>query len=189
MAAEIMDPAAPEVITLWLTTPPRPQVVWAIGRLLEYDPKQPLLKTSVLASLRQKFGAETQTLGPTTFWAFDEQGTPANKATMNSLNCISVSRCHLTIAAPEGPSFPGISPIIYSPPAQLTPCDSVVEVRAIVTGAGNTPYANRIEVLMSDLPLAYGSQKAYQSYLAETGDARAREELEKAKQRKAPSFK
>jgi hypothetical protein len=29
MAAEIMDPAAPEVITLWLTTPPRPQVVWA----------------------------------------------------------------------------------------------------------------------------------------------------------------
>jgi hypothetical protein len=188
MAAEVMDPAAPEVITLWLTTPPRPQVVWAIGRVLEYDPKQPLSKDNVLASLRQKFGQEIQTMGPTTFWAFDEHGARANEATMRNLNCMNVSRWNLTVAAPQGPSFPAITPIICSPPVQLTPCDAVVEVKATLLGPGTTPYVNRIVVLMSDLPLAYGSQRAYQAYLAHAGDAKAREEREKAKQRTAPKF-
>jgi hypothetical protein len=104
MAAEVMDPAAPEAITLWLTTPPGPQVVWAIGRVLEYDPKQPLLKDNVLASLRQKFGPEIQTMGPTIFWAFDEHGVRAGEATMHNLSCINASRWNLAVAAPQAPA-------------------------------------------------------------------------------------
>ncbi len=38
MRAQVTDPSAPETITIWLTIPPTKQVVFAVGRLLEYDP-------------------------------------------------------------------------------------------------------------------------------------------------------
>src|SRR5215471_12941456 len=51
MRALVEDASSPETLTVWLTTPPGKQVVFAVGRLLEYDPSQPLLRSKVLASL------------------------------------------------------------------------------------------------------------------------------------------
>src|SRR5262249_59333572 len=59
IAAQVEDASEPEIFTVWLTTPPGPQVVFAVGRLLEYDQNSPLLRKEVLASLRKKYGPET----------------------------------------------------------------------------------------------------------------------------------
>jgi len=188
MAAQVTDARAPEVITLWLTIPPGPQVVFAVGRQLEYDPSKALLRANVLEGLRQKYGPETDSnpVGP--YWGFDEQGKHPDIAQLRQMNCMSVGHGNLTIAAPAGSSFPGMTTIIYSPQAQNF-CDSFIKVNATLEPFGANPgEVGRITVMIWDLALERRTQAAYQAFLANGAAAQQKAELEKAKQRKGPDF-
>jgi hypothetical protein len=189
ISAQVVDASAPETITVWLTSPPGQQVVFAVGRTLEYDPNQPLLRSKVVDSLRQKFGPETLDGGTQVYWAFDEQGRRPDAARMKQLNCISRGGLgNLIVAPPQGPTFPAVTPIIYSPQA-LDPCDSFIKVNAELSSPGPDPtYVHRIALIIWDLALERRSQEAYRAYLASAANGRSKEELEKAKQRKLPTF-
>jgi hypothetical protein len=189
ISAQVVDASAPETITVWLTSPPGQQVVFAVGRTLEYDPNQPLLRSKVVDSLRQKFGPETLDRGAEVYWAFDEQGRRPDAARMKQLNCISRGGLgNLIVAPPQGPTFPAVTPIIYSPQA-LDPCDSFIKVNAELSSPGPDPtYVHRIALIIWDLALERRSQEAYRAYLASAANGRSKEELEKAKQRKLPTF-
>jgi hypothetical protein len=189
ISAQVVDASAPETISVWLTAPPGKQVVFAVGRTLEYDPNQPLLRTKIVESLRQKFGPETQDSGPQVYWAFDEQGKRPDAERMRQLNCLARTSGNLLVDAPPAATFNASTPIIYSPQA-VTPCDSFIRVHAELT-SGNTrgeTYVNRITLLIWDLALQRRSQESYQAYLASLANAKGKEELDKAKQRTAPSF-
>jgi hypothetical protein len=188
ISAQVVDASAPETISVWLTSPPGKQVVFAVGRILEYDPNQPLLRSKVVDSLRQKFGPETLDSGAEVYWAFDEQGRRPDAERMKQLNCISVGQGNLVPAPPQGPTFPAMTTIIYSPPA-LNPCDSFIKVNAELSSPGpDHTYVHRITLMICDLALERRSQEAYRAYLANAVNDRSKEELEKAKQRKLPKF-
>jgi len=189
IAAQVVDASAPETITVWLTTPPGDQVVFAVGRLLEYDPNQPLLRSEVLQNLRQKFGAETASSPGQAYWAFDELGKRPDAARMRQLNCMSRAHGSVPVVAPSGSTFPGGTPVMFGLEA-ATPCDAFIKVNAQLDGPNgqDETYVHRITVTVRDLALERRSQEAYQAYLANADARKGKEELEKAKQRKAPKF-
>lgn len=189
MSAQVTDASSPEIITLWLTTPPSKQVVFAVGRQLEYDQSKPLLRSNVANGLRQKYGAETATAPGQIFWAYDEQGKRPNQAQMQQNNCMARAHFSFGVAAPASAKFDFFTPLLYSPgPAET--CDSTVKVIAQLDGPNgtNSEYVSRITVTIVDQPLARRSQDAYQAFLANGAAARQKAELEKAKQRKGPEF-
>ena len=189
IAAQVVDAAAPETITVWLTTPPGKQVVFAVGRVLEYDPNSPLLRNKVVESLRQKYGPETDNGTNQVYWAFDEQGKRPDASRMKQMNCMNIAHGSVLVAPPQGSTYNAATPVMYSPEA-ATPCDSFIKVNAQLDGTGglDQTYVRRITVTIRDLALERRSQEAYQAYLASLANNKSKEELEKAKQRAAPSF-
>jgi hypothetical protein len=162
--------------------------VFAVGRLLEYDPNKPLLRNKVIESLRQKFGPETDNAPSQIYWAFDEQGGRPDAARMKQLNCISIAHGNLGVAPPQGPTFPASTTIIYSPQA-LNPCDSFVKVKAEFSSpSADQSYVHQITLMIWDFPLERRSVEAYRAYLASLANTKSKEELEKAKQRTTPTF-
>jgi hypothetical protein len=189
MSAQVIDPSAPETITVWLTIPPTKQVVFAVGRLLEYDPNQPLLRSKVVDGLRQKFGPETLDSGAQVYWAFDEQGRRPDTAHLRQLNCAAIGPANLNIAAPPGATFPAVTPLIY-PLQPDNGCNAFIKVTAELMGEGGVheTYVRRIAVMVWDLRLHRQTQEAYRAYLANAAKTEGETELEKAKQRKVPKF-
>lgn len=189
MSAQVFEGPAPEIISLWLTIPPGPQLVFAVGRILDYDQNKALLKTTVLENLRQKYGAETDSGPVATYWAFDEQGKRPNAAQMRQQNCMSLGHGSLFVAAPPGTTFSGSTTVLFHPEA-ATPCDSFIRVLAhFEHGPDLDPTeVTHISVMIWDLALERRTEEAYQAYLLNGDDAKRKAELEKAKQRKGPDF-
>src|SRR5215469_5305590 len=97
ISAQVLDARAPEVLAVWLTLPPAKQVVWAIGRRLDYENDKPLLKENVVANLRQKYGQETAAFDKL-IWVFDHQGRPVNAAPLRVGNyCLAAAPGNLMI--------------------------------------------------------------------------------------------
>lgn len=189
MRALVEDRSAPETLTVWLTIPPGKQVVLAVGRVLEYDPSQPLLRSKVLDGLREKYGPETENSFAQVYWAFDEQGRRPEAAPLRQANCGAVAPASLNVGAPQGAAFPAPSSLIY-PVQQDSACNAYIRVTAEIVGAGgqDQTYARRITVLVWDLQLHRRTQEAYRAYLANGANAQSEAELEKAKQRTVPKF-
>ena len=189
MRAQVTDPAAPETITVWLTIPPTKQVVFAVGRLLEYDPNQPLLRSKIMESLREKYGTETDAGNWQAFWGFDEHGGRPEMVRLKQLNCMSRGHGNLMVGAPQTPTFAAPSMLVYSPEAD-NGCESLIKLNAYFKGRGgvDSTYIYNISLLLCDAHLQRQTQEAYQAYLANAGAAKSREELEKAKQRTLPKF-
>jgi hypothetical protein len=184
MSVRPLDVSPAETIAVWLTLPPNKQQVWAIGRTLQLDQDKGMLKSVAEDGLRQKYGMETDR----DFWAFDEQGGRLPAAGMHMNNCMGIGRMDLT--APDNPSSPPpTTPLIYAPEPENF-CSNVVSVRSQFGGvtSGNSATVGSITVIVQDTPLARRSQQAYQAALASADATKRKEELEKAKQQKAPSF-
>ncbi|HTT33445.1 MAG TPA: hypothetical protein VMH48_07580 [Methylomirabilota bacterium] len=189
MRALVSDPSAPEILTVWLTTPPNKQVVMAVGRVLDYDPSQPLLRSNVLESLRQKYGRETENNMYLVSWVFDEHGQRFDPSRLKQLNCTSAFMPNLNVASPQGATFPAPTALIYTP-QPANPCDFQIDVTAQLTGSSgqDQTYVRHILLMVWDRGLQRQTQDAYQAYLANADARKGKEELEKAKQRTVPKF-
>jgi len=183
MAVKNIDSDPPEIINVWLTTPPSNQVVWAVGRTIDIDPSKPLLKSTVLDGLRQKYGPETdEQYG---YWSFDQQGQPSKTA--KALNCAIRAPWGLGVAPPQDTTYNYVTPL-FLPLRQENECDSLVDIRASMLSPQNQQYVTQVTVTVFDLALARRSQEAVAAFVSRAADAKRKEELEKAKQRKAPVF-
>jgi len=185
MAVYIVTPDGAEYITLWLTIPPARQVVWAVGRTIEFDADKQVLKRSVVDGLRQKYGPETDE--EYRFWAFDKQGRLAADAGRKGANCANRQDWTLHPARPAGATYGDVTPLLQTTGAR-TLCDSLIQVRANYDSPANPEYVIRATVVVSDMDLARSSQEAYRAFLANADRAAQQQELEKAKERKAPAF-
>jgi hypothetical protein len=178
-----VDP--PEIIKVWLTMPPSKQVVWAIGRQIEYEQNKQALKSTIINGLRQKYGPETDPQSH--YWAFDEQGRPGDSASLRSANCAGRGDWNIPVSPPDGATYTSFTPLLYTP-GPPNPCNSLVEIKAQLDSPLGPEYVLRATVILSDLALARRSQGAYQAFLANADAAKKKAELEKAKQQKGPTF-
>ncbi len=151
------------------------------------DPNQPLLRSKIMESLREKYGTETDAGNWQAFWGFDEHGGRPDAARLR--NCANRTHGNLIVKAPEAPTFPAPSMLVYSPEPD-NGCEWLIKLNAYFTGRGGTDstYIYNISVFLWDVRLQRQTQEAYQAYLANAGAAMSKEELEKAKQRKLPKF-
>ena len=188
ISAQVLDARAPEILTVWLTLPPAKQVVWAIGRRLDYDANKPLLTDNILPSLRQKYGQETAAFTKL-LWLYDHQGSPVNAAPLRVSNyCLGSAPGNLMLDAPSGARY-SANTVLMNPPQPETACNSYIGLQALLNPSGAGPeYTQRIDLLMIDYGLSRQAQMAYQDYLKNAANAKAKEDLEKAKQRKGPIF-
>jgi hypothetical protein len=185
MAVQILSGEQVEYITLWLTTPPSKQVVWAVGRTVEFERDKQALKSTVMAGLRQKYGPETDE--EYRFWAFDQQGRRPDEAGRKGANCATRQNWNLAVTPPRAAIYSYATPLMI-PMGPRTLCDALTEVRASYDSPLGPEYVIRVTVTVSDLSLARASQEAYQAFLANTDTAKKQRELERAKQRKGPEF-
>jgi hypothetical protein len=185
MSLDIPDADPAETITVWLTMPPSKQVVWAVGRRIVYEQNKQLLKSIVTAGLVKKYGPEVDEQSQ--YWAFDEQGRRSDDAGQKGANCKNRAKWTLAVTPPEAATYASFTPLLFAP-APLTLCDSLVEVRTVLDGPGSPEYVSGVTVILSDLALARRFQEACQAVLANANGAKQKEELDKAKQQKGPTF-
>ena len=185
MAVKTLNTEQIEYITVWLTLPPSKQVVWAVGRSIEFDQGKQLFKSAVIGGLRQKYGPETDE--EYRFWAFDSQGRRPEGAGRKGANCANRQNWNPTVAPPQAATYASMTPLMV-PMGPRTMCDSLIQVKASYDSFQSPEYVNRVTVTVSDLSLARSSQETYQAFLANADTARKQEELERAKQRKGPVF-
>lgn len=188
ISAEVLDARAPEIITLWLTLPPARQVVYAIGRRLQYPPDKPLLRENVINSLRQKYGQEAS-FAQQLIWVYDrQQGKQITGPALRFNNyCLGAAPGNLIIDSPDGATFTA-NTVLMNPPQPESACNSYITVKAVLGTGTPADYTPQIDLLMIDLGLSRQAQVAYQDYLRIAANAKAKEDLEKAKQRKGPVF-
>ena len=184
MAVKIDSKVPMETITVWLTTPPSKQVVWAIAQEMNYPDANKLLKGPVLDALRKKFGSDLMTVPVFSYWAFNQQGMPAGVAAQAG-TCATRQDFSVSVAEPSGPTFPLGTPLIYAP-GPPTPCDGLIEVRAQMRGPDN--FVTAVSVTEVDRSLARSAREAYYSYLGNAGAREQQQEVDRAKQQKAPVF-
>src|SRR5262249_20823448 len=150
----------------------------------EYDPDQPLLRSKIMESLREKYGTETDAGNWQAFWGFDEHGGRPEGVSLKPLNWARPGHGNPGVSAPQTSPFPAPTLLVYSPEAE-NGCEWLIKLNAYFTGRGgvDSAYVYNISVLLWDVRLQRQTQEAYQAYLADAGAAKSKEELEKAKKR------
>lgn len=184
MSVRIINKVPAVTIQLWLTKPPSKQTVWAVGEILEYPDGQQMLTSTIVASLRQKFGQPND--APVTgiaYWALDEQG----QHLQDPHNCFQGANTNIQIEAPQGPVYQYTTALNEATPYP-PPCDSYVDVRANFTQNGNNRYTTRIQLLEIDHAALTRNQNLYHAYIAQQNAIEQKKELEKAKQQSAPTY-
>src|SRR5215472_18640951 len=165
ISAQVLDARAPEILTVWLTLPPAKQVVWAVGRRLDYEENTWLLKENIIPSLRQKYGQETAAFSKL-IWLYDRQGSPVNAAPLRVSNyCLQSAPGNLMLDAPSGATYSATT-VLINPPQTETRCNSYIGVQALlVPSSAAGDYTQRIDILLIDYGLSRQAQVAYQDYL------------------------
>jgi hypothetical protein len=187
MAVFIPDTMPAQTITVWLTLPPSKQVVWAVGLEQKYPESGKMLPGTIVDALRKKYGPEVPPTVPAMalepYWAFDEQGQPAKNAESCRYNQFS----SLTVQPPVGATYSFASPLIYSPNPKSA-CDSLVNVRTQIATQYPGGYFSTITVIEIDYALVQSFREAYNAYIANASARQQQQELQKAKEQKAPVF-
>lgn len=183
MAVTVPDALPSEVISVWLTTPPSPQVVWAVGETLKYPDANQILTGTALGALRKKFGAEqTANGGPTLYWTFDRQG--GRRPEINAASCMTFN---LMVQDPNGSTFSMASPNLFVSLPPKSPCDAVVSFTGLMEGPNNAAqYVTTITQIEVDHALLRSNTEAYNAYLANAAAAKRKQDLDRAKEQKAP---
>lgn len=192
MSVRVLDASPAEVVTVYLTLPPLKQQVWAVGRTLTFEPEHEMLKSRLVDALKQKYGPEAsnelrQQLGIMDrnmhFWTFDEQGARLDQVG----GCLNSGLMNLS--QPNNPSEPQPITPLLSMMARPKGCSDLTTILTQFGGSMNgSEYTNLITLTLQDTALARRSHDAYDAYLANADEAKRKEELEKAKQQKAPVF-
>lgn len=196
MSVQVMGASPAEVIAVWLTPPPNRQQVFAIRRTLQFDPGHEMLKSEITQGLTQKYGPQTSGAGRNSqgmmdrnmlFWMFDEQGGRLDLPLPGG-GCLRSSL--MNVPAPQDPTAPQPITPLFSILAPHDSCRDVISVWTESMGGASqgSNYTASVTVLLEDLPLARRAHDAFRAYLANADEAKRKEDLEKAKQQKTPSF-
>jgi len=203
-AGQIMMGSEGDQVTVDVTLPPNKQAVWRVVRQ-HYFANKGIPKTTLLASLREKYGKETLTNvsqgKPATddsqinslLWLFDEQGRPAPlpyKAEKNFDNANTLTSC---IGFGDGQHL-GLIEVyadLYKGKDYRTDwCYS--SHNAVFVGAVQSPDTpelySQMRVAAVSLPLALRASEATSKWKKDIAEGQHKQDIEKAKQQEKPKL-
>ena len=168
-------------ITVYITLPPSPPVVWVISREASFAAMYGRLdnlvaKSTLLTTLREKYGKETtfQEFGPTSttyWWVFDQSGQRVATADLRMLVSCGWQRYQ-------------IMPMTTTlPPPQ--PCvSSYYALRVNLHLSYGPEVVDAFEATLVNLPLGYQAGMATMNAKNAAAEAARKQELEKARKKK-----
>lgn len=190
---QIMMGMEGDQVTVDATLPPNKQSVWRVTRQ-HFFPNKGIPKTTLLASLREKYGKETLTNysdnQPATddsrirnlLWLFDEQGRPAplpSKAQL--MSCIGQGG-ELGMIEVYANLYKGKNP-------QNDWCYvHYTTVLALVTETDPPELYSQMRVEAVSLPLALRAAEATSKWKKDIAEGQHKQDIEKAKQQEKPKL-
>lgn len=185
MALQVVGSSPREEITVYLTFPPQKQVVWNVVRTLTFEKGKEPTGASIMDGLRQKYGPETG--GGTTglYWNFTQDGQRPNPHEVMQNGCANGGYTS------QVQDF--LNPVPISPVASFetsTKCDIYVAVTADIGNAFSATgaLASTVTVGLTAKGLAVRSRAAWKAVVDRDNAAARQQELDKARQQKAPTF-
>jgi hypothetical protein len=189
----------PEIILVDLTFPPSQQTVWRVTRYLYFPPGKEPLPEPLLTALRQKYGQDVPSPNRAfAYWVFDDQGRPAT-----GCSGINLSDCAMYVERPNpsgilgqmagNSTSPNVPPGVALNPtvvvANRDACHSFVDVTAYLAldGSGRD-LVNFVTVTITDIGAGIRAGNATQALMNHATAAQEQRELNKARQRAAPTF-
>lgn len=186
-----------DIVTVDVTLPPNKQAVWRVGRN-HFFPGKGIPKTTMLASLREKYGKETRAMigsKPTTdeskitnlLWLMDEQGRPATPPPLLGM-VDPLTSCKTTAEGNGALLVESPLPIIQVNP-DYTWCLSNYTAVTVEFMQGELPELySRMQVGIVSLPFAARAGEATMKWKKEVAEGQHKQELEKAKQQEKPKL-
>lgn len=188
-----------DIVTVGVTLPPNKQVVWRVYRQ-HFFPDKGILRKTLLASLREKYGKESRAIAsngkPTTtdegkivslLWLMDEQGRPVALPPLVGMTD--------PLRSCEGFEEGTADSLVESPPpmtfasADYKWCQSnytAVTVRFIDSEVPEL--YSRLMVGIVSLPFARRAGEATMKWKQEIAEGQHKQEIERAKQQEKPKL-
>ena len=201
-AGQIMMGSEGDQVTVDVTLPPNKQAVWRVVRQ-HYFANKGILKTTLLASLREKYGKETRTnfneKQPATddsqihhlLWLFDEQGRPAplpSKPKKDGPDFANQSTLTWCAGLGDGAQLAMIEVYANSPKGVNSETDwcysSYNAVGVSVTSAETPELYTQMRVVAVSLPLALRAAEATSKWKKDIAEGQHKQDSEKARQEK-----
>ena len=208
-AGQIMMGSEGDQVTVDVTLPPNKQAVWRVVRQ-HYFANKGIPKTTLLASLREKYGKETltnvnQNKPPTDdsqiqnlLWLFDEQGRPAplpfkpqkdRPGSANQSNQSTLTSCfslgdgvYLGLIEVYANLYKGIN-------SENDWCySSYNAVFVSVTSAETPELYTQMRMVAVSLPLALRASEATSKWKKDIAEGQHKQDIEKAKQQEKPKL-
>ena len=186
-----------DVVIVDVTLPPNKQAVWRVYRE-HFFPGKGIQKTTMLASLREKYGKETRAMigsKPTTdeskitnlLWLMDEQGRPATLPPLSSMvdplpPCTSSAEGNgaMLVESPPPMTFSG---------SEYKWCLSNYTAVTVGFMQGELPELfSRMIIRIVSLPFAARAGEATMKWKQDIAEGQHKQELEKAKQQEKPKL-
>jgi hypothetical protein len=204
-AGQIMMGSEGDQVTVDVTLPPNKQAVWRVVRQ-HYFANKGIPKTTLLASLREKYGKETRTnfseKQPATddsqihhlLWLFDEQGRPAplpsepkkdgpdfaNQSTLTW--CAGLGDGALAMIEVYANSKKGVN-------SETDWCYSSYNAVGVSVISAETPELyTQMRVVAVSLPLALHAAEATSKWKKDMAEGQHKQDIEKAKQQEKPKL-
>jgi hypothetical protein len=193
-------------VTVDVTMPPNKQTVWRVIRQHFFTNKG-ILKTTLLASLREKYGKETRTnfseKQPATddsqihhlLWLFDEQGRPAPLPSKPKKDGPDIAnQSTLTWCAGIGEGAPLAMIEVYSNSKkgvnyETDWCYSSYNAVVVTVTSTETPELyTQMHVFAVSLPLALHAAEATSKWKNDIAEGQHKQDIEKAKQQEKPKL-
>ncbi|HKY71497.1 MAG TPA: hypothetical protein VJL88_06215 [Nitrospira sp.] len=183
-----------------VTLPPNKQAVWRVDRNHSF-PGKGIPKSTLLASLREKYGKETLTNVQqgkpasndnqiaTLLWIYDEAGRPApppssgnNLANVILMQCIGAVDGHIDTVEVYMNNYKGKN-------AQADWCySSYTAVYATVMESNPPELYSHMRLVIASLPFAARASEATSKWKKGIAEGQHRQDLEKAKQQEKPKL-
>ena len=196
-AGTIMMGMEADQVTVDVTLPPNKQAVWRVNRV-HYFPGNGIPKTTLLASLREKYGKETRAtaiIGDKTtaddsqigalLWLMDEQGSPAPPPPLHGV-VDPITSCPRRLPAPQVVE----TPLPNYGNKDLEWCLS--SYTAINVEFQQNPampeLCTQMYVMIVNLPFAARAGEATKKWKQEVAEGKYKQEIEKAKQQERPKL-
>ena len=191
---QIMMGMEGDQVTVNVTLPPNKQAVWRVARQHWFANKG-IPKTTLLASLREKYGKETRTnfseKQPATddsqihhlLWLFDEQGRPAplpSKAQL--ITCMGLEDSELGIIEVYANLYKGKD-------SMNDWCYSSYNVLVVGAVQSETPELySQMRVVAASLAIALHASEATSKWKKDIAEGQHKQDIEKAKQQEKPKL-
>ena len=183
-------------VTVDVTLPPNKQSVWRISRT-RFFPDKGILRKTLLASLREKYGKESRAMtsvGKATtddtqimglLWLMDEQGRPATLPPLSGM-VDPLTSCKLTAEGNSATVVESPTPTTFAGSDFKWCLSNYTAVNVTFMDSELPELYSRMIVGVVSLPFGRRAGEATMKWKQEIAEGQHKQELEKAKQQEKP---